>query len=92
MADTYDWPTIKAMADERWPNWSRKRSPFKGRNFMTDEVLALLDTSKGYMVEVSTGWFIDARIYGLTTNDPKVESSCFHDWDELVAAVEAVTS
>lgn len=29
-ADTYDWPTIKAMADEQWPNWTwRDRNPFR---------------------------------------------------------------
>lgn len=93
MADTYDWPTITTMRDEAWPNpWTWKgRSPFKGHNFLSDDIIALLTTTTGHCVEVSTGWFLDHRIYGFTTNDPRAESSCFHDWGELVEAVKELT-
>lgn len=57
---------------------------------MTSEKLAMLRTRSGYCVEASTGWFMDTRIYGLTTNAPGVENACHHNWDEFVAAITEV--
>jgi hypothetical protein len=84
-----DWNELQAridiaFGDERWSGLERGRSPFEGRNFMTDEVLAVVRVPHtGHAIEVSTGTFLSDRLFGFTINDPLRESQCCHSLQEV---------
>lgn len=64
--NTDDWPTTLAkFADLFGPHRTRKRTNLEGVNFMTDEILGVVEVA-GEPVEISTGWFMDHRIFGVT--------------------------
>ena len=66
--NTDDWPTTVAKYREIFGKCRLGKNAwalFKGSNFMTDEVLGYVDVD-GTAVEISTGWFLDHRIFGVT--------------------------
>lgn len=88
-----DWSTTERRFDELLGDQrtSKPRQGFEGRNFMTDEVLGYVETARGDVVEISSGMFLDDRLYGVTfsTLDPDhyEKSKCCHSWAEVMEAL-----
>lgn len=65
-ADPSDWPTCRAEFHRLFGHQLGRRQPGhpKGANFITNELLGFVEHD-GTTVEVTTGWFLDSRVYGL---------------------------
>jgi hypothetical protein len=65
--NTDDWPTTEAKFYELFDVELTRERPtgLTGTNFMTDEILGYVRTEFG-PAEISTGWFLDHRFFGVT--------------------------
>lgn len=96
--DTYDWPTIQAKANQDLSMFGTGRptydSVLRKTNFITSEVLAFVSI-KGTCVEVSTTWWRDRRLYGITIDrpfdtPPDKRDRMIETWDEVVAYLKEI--
>ena len=67
--DNYDWPTISRLAEidlAKYPYGRKCRTTaLSSPNFMTPDHLKTI-TCGGLVIEVSTGIFLNTRLYGVT--------------------------
>ena len=63
-----DWPTTIARFDELFGDRppTTKHNSLKGVNFVTNEYLGSVLDKDGVPVEVSTGIFLEDRVFGVT--------------------------
>lgn len=90
--DTYDWPTIKNMADRDLSAFKTGKpmlgSALRGKNFMTDERLGIVRINDE-TIEISTGWSMDHRIYGVTfdrvvSSTPDDRDTSTYNWTDVM--------
>lgn len=97
--DTYDWPTIKNLADRDLAMFGKGSLVYDsrlrgGKNLVTQEVLGLISIN-GKTIEVSTGWFLDHRMYGVTFDQPydagaDPRDKSFHEWTDVIAYLKEI--
>lgn len=73
--DTTDWPTCERRFGEMFTTVGRPSAARPGRNFVKPEILGHVRDADGTVVEVSTGWFMGHRLYGITYPEPADERS-----------------
>lgn len=64
-----DWNDCVAAFHQRFEKRlapTREGRNWPGVNFMTPDWLGYVTTPAGEIVEVSTGWFLDHRLFGIT--------------------------
>ena len=94
-----DWPTTEATFRRLFPSGRRAdrhpRHP-RGRNFLTSDLLGYVRTVDG-PCEVSTGWFLGHRLFGLTWPKPTPDTThprdtAAHTWADVVALLSDETT
>jgi hypothetical protein len=85
--NTDDYPTTVAKFRDIFGAYAGARRPatLKGQNFMTDDVLGYVNVN-GTTVEVSTGWFLDRRIFGVTF--PPAADGTLDDRSQMIDSLE----
>jgi len=65
--ETMDWPTTVARFRELFADVRTSEPLWLGApNFITSEVLGVVKSPSGALVEVSTGMFMSKRVFGVT--------------------------
>jgi hypothetical protein len=66
--NTDDWPTTLATFHRLFGDLHTRRPPrgVTDRNFVTSEWLGYVRTPDGGSAEISSGWFLDHRLFGVT--------------------------
>ncbi|MBP7629083.1 MAG: hypothetical protein KA758_01415 [Acidimicrobiales bacterium] len=88
-----DWRVIEPEFRARFAGRLSERMPHRpeGDNPMTPELLGFVFTSDGDIVEVTTGMFLDHRLFGVVW--PRIDGRidprdcCVHSLDELEEAL-----
>lgn len=87
--NTDSWARTLAEFRTHFPNTVQPDGgEFKSKNLMSPDILGYVKDKDGVTVEISTGWFVNHRIFGVTyasTSDKL--SFCAHSWEEITKAL-----
>lgn len=96
--NTDDWQTT---VDKFWDLFRDHVTPpavwpegVKGKNFMTPEFLGVVYDAERNPVEITTGWFLDHRLFGMTwprnpDGSPSGKDRCVNTLDEVATFLSA---